>query len=185
MRARDLAQDFGSLRSKHFDSTESYLKAKHDYLSGCFGSYGKDSYSEHPIHIDYGFNVHIGSSFYSNFNLTLLDCALIKIGDRVLFGPNVSLITATHPSDPTLRGAEVESALPITIGDNVWLSSNVTVLPGVTIGSGSVIGAGSVINKNIPPNSVVVGIPGKVVKVLKEEEHGLDVTSLLEKRGLI
>jgi len=86
----------------------------------------------------------------------ILDCALVKIGDRVLFGTGVSLITATHETSIQSRRDGVEYALPITIGDDCWLGSNVTVLPGVTIGNGCTIAAGSIVSKDVPEYSVAM-----------------------------
>lgn len=183
-KARLSLQEFCDLRVRDFKSEDGFTKAQTDILNRCFGNYGKSSYIEQPIFFDYGFNVYIGNDFYSNINLTLLDTAIIKIGDRVLCGPNVSLITATHSSDPNIRGTLLENGWPITIGDNVWLCANATVLPGVKIGSGSVIGAGCVVNKSVPPNSVVVGVPGKIIKQMEGEEKDSHVKEILKKRGI-
>ncbi|ODQ66030.1 trimeric LpxA-like protein [Nadsonia fulvescens var. elongata DSM 6958] len=151
---------------------EEHSAARRKQLDAIFGKIeGEKIFIEPPFYVDYGFNISFGTNFYSNFNLTLLDCSIIKIGNDVLFGPNVTLSTATHPTDPTLRRQGVEFAKPIEIGDNVWLGSNVVVLPGVTIGNGSVIGSGSVVTKSVPENCVVVGIPGKVIRQLKPEDN--------------
>ena len=107
----------------------------------------------------------MGSNFYSNHNLTIIDVCKVTIGDNVMFGPHVIVSTAAHPIDPAER-RKTEFGAPITIGSDVWLGGNVSVLPGITIGDNCVIGAGSVINKDIPANTVAVGIPCKVVKSL-------------------
>ena len=86
----------------------------------------------------------------------ILDCALVTIGDRVLFGTGVSLITATHETSIQSRRDNIEYAEPITIGNDCWFGSNVTVLPGVTIGNGCTIAAGSVVTKDIPDFSVAM-----------------------------
>ncbi|WP_062262821.1 sugar O-acetyltransferase [Endozoicomonas arenosclerae] len=115
---------------------------------------------------DYGYNIHLGENFYANHHCTILDGAEVRIGNNVLFGPNVTLSTAGHPLDATIRNTGLEFCKPITIGDNVWLGANVTVNPGVTIGDNAVIGAGSVVTRDVPANTVAVGIPCRVVKSL-------------------
>jgi acetyltransferase-like isoleucine patch superfamily enzyme len=95
---------------------------------------------------------------------TILDCALVTIGDRVLFGPNVSIYTATHETDIQSRRDNIEYAKPITIGNDCWIGGNVVVLPGVNIGKGCTIGSGSVVTKDIPDWSVAVGSPARVIK---------------------
>lgn len=85
----------------------------------------------------------------------------------MLFGPNVSLFSATHDTSVASRRNLVEYALPITIGDDCWIGGNTTVMPGVTIGKGCTIGAGSVVTKDVPEFSVAVGVPAKVIKKLE------------------
>ncbi len=95
-------------------------------------------------------------------------------------GPNVSLITPLHPlmyqqRNPRMQADgkvdTVEYGAPITIGDNCWLASNITVCPGVTIGNGCVIGAGALVTKDVPDNSLVVGVPGRVVRKITEKDR--------------
>lgn len=125
---------------------------------------------EPPFCIDYGCNISLGKRFYANFNLTILDCAIVTIGDRVAFGPNVSLLAATHETEVASRRQNIEYAKPITIGDDCWVGGHVVVLPGVTIGQGCTIAAGSVVTKDIPPWSVALGTPARVVKKVREME---------------
>lgn len=101
-----------------------------------------------------------------NYNLTALDVAPITIGSHVQIGPNVQLLTPTHPLDPALRREKLEAAESIVIGDNVWLGGGVIVLPGVTIGENSVIGAGAVVTRDVPANVVAVGNPARVIRRL-------------------
>nr|MDF9461308.1 sugar O-acetyltransferase [Lactobacillus amylovorus] len=133
-----------------------------------------------PIQFDYGCFTHLGDNFYANFNLTVLDTCPITIGKNVMCGPNVSLITPLHPLMYEQRNPrkqadgevdDIEYGAPITIGDNCWLASNVTVCPGVTIGNGCVIGAGAVVTKDVPDNSLVVGVPGKVIRKITEKDR--------------
>jgi len=112
---------------------------------------------------DYGFNIEIGSNFYSNHNLTIIDVCKVFIGDNVLLGPNVIISTAAHPIDPIER-QKTEYGASISIGNNVWVGGNVTILPGVKIGYNCVVGAGSVVTREIPNNSVAVGSPCRVIR---------------------
>ena len=128
----------------------------------------KRLYIEPPFHCDYGYNIECGENVFFNVNCVVLDVAKVKIGSNVLFGPSVQLYTATHPLDKIERRT-VESAKPITIGDDCWIGGQVVICPGVTIGSGSVIGAGSVVTKDIPANTLAVGNPAKVIRKLNEK----------------
>ena len=119
-----------------------------------------------PFYCDYGKQIRVGKRFFANFNLTILDEALVTIGDDCFIGPNVSIYTACHSTDPVERNTRREWAEPVTIGDNVWIGGSVTILPGVTIGSNVTIGAGSVVTRDIPDNVVAVGNPCKVIKNL-------------------
>lgn len=119
-----------------------------------------------PFYCDYGKQIRVGKRFFANFNLTVLDEARVTIGDDCFIGPNVSIYTACHSTDPVERNTRREWAEPVTIGDNVWIGGSVTILPGVTIGSNVTIGAGSVVTKDIPDNVVAVGNPCKIIKNL-------------------
>lgn len=122
-----------------------------------------------PFYCDYGYNITFGKGCYANHGLVILDCAEVKIGNHVLFGPNCGVYTAGHPLDVSLRDRGLESALPIKIGSSVWFGGNVILCPGVTIGDNVVIGAGSVVTKDIPSNVVAYGNPCRVIRKLKEE----------------
>lgn len=128
------------------------------------GQVGNDVYLEPPLYIDYGCNIKLGERIYANFNLTILDCSLVTIGDRVMFGPNVSIFAATHETDVRSRRDNIEFAQPVAIRDDCWIGGHCVILPGVTIGEGCTIGAGSVVNKDIPAWSVAMGNPARVVK---------------------
>ncbi len=101
---------------------------------------------------------------FINYDLVILDEAKVSIGNNVFIGPQCGFYTAIHPLDVAQRNLGIEKASPITIQDNVWIGGKVCILPGVTIGEGAVIGAGSVVTKDIPPYSLAVGNPAKVIR---------------------
>jgi maltose O-acetyltransferase len=133
-------------------------------LTELLGHYGEHSEVRPPFYCDYGHHIRIGARTFVNFGLVALDVAPITIGDDVQLGPNVQLLTPTHPVEPEPRRAKWEAAEPIIIGDNVWLGGGVIVLPGVTIGENTVVGAGSVVTKDLPAGVVAVGNPARVVR---------------------
>lgn len=141
---------------------------------------GKRGFVQGPVQFDYGVFTEIGDNFYANFNLTVLDCCKVTIGDNVMIGPNVSILTPVHPlcwQDRNMRfkpdGSpyDLEYAKSITIGSNCWIAGNVTICGGVTIGSGCVIGAGSVVTRDIPENSLAVGNPCRVIREITEADR--------------
>ena len=158
--AREVIHDYNLLRP-----SENQKKLK--LLKGLLGHIGDDSIIiNQPFRCDYGKQISVGKRFFANFNFTVLDEAPVTIGDDCFIGPNVSIYTACHSTDPVERNSRREWAEPVTIGDNVWIGGSVTILPGVTIGDNVTIGAGSVVTRDIPSNSIAVGNPCKVVKKL-------------------
>ncbi|WAC65529.1 sugar O-acetyltransferase [Agrococcus sp. SL85] len=133
-------------------------------LEALLGELGEGAVITPPLFVDYGEQIRLGARSFANYGLTALDVAPITIGEDVQIGPNVQLLTPTHPIDPEARRAKLEAAEPITIGDNVWLGGGVIVCPGVTIGENSVIGAGAVVTRDIPANVVAVGNPARVIR---------------------
>lgn len=121
-----------------------------------------------PFYCDYGKQISVGKRFFANFHLTILDEAMVTIGDDCFIGPNVSIYTACHSTDPVERNTRREWAEPVTIGDNVWIGGSVTILPGVTIGNNVTIGAGSVVTRDIPSDTIAVGNPCRVIKNLND-----------------
>ena len=157
---REVLYEFNSL---HPSET---LRMK-EILKDLFGKVGDDNFLiNQPFRCDYGKQISIGKRFFANFNFTILDEAPVTIGDDCFIGPNVSIYTACHSTDPVERNTRQEWAKPVTIGNNVWIGGSVTILPGVIIGDNVTIGAGSVVTRDIPPNTVAVGNPCKVVKSL-------------------
>ena len=133
-------------------------------LETLLGSIGEDTEIRPPLYVDYGSHLTIGARCFANFGLVALDVAAITIGDDVQIGPNVQLLTPTHPVEPEPRRQKWEAAEPITIGDNVWLGGGAIVLPGVTIGENTVVGAGAVVVRDLPANVVAVGNPARIVR---------------------
>ncbi|WP_390405546.1 sugar O-acetyltransferase [Lacticaseibacillus jixiensis] len=140
-------------------------------LRELLGGVGKNIDIEQPMFCTYGFNTTVGDNFYMNINGKLMDSAKITIGNNVFIGPNVSLVTETHPQVVAQRLAGLEYARPITIEDNVWLCTNVVVLPGMTIGKNSVVGAGSIVTKDVPANVLAVGNPCHVIREVAPEDR--------------
>jgi maltose O-acetyltransferase len=137
-------------------------------LRELLGSIGEGTVIRPPFRCDYGYQTHIGARSFANWGLICLDVGRIAIGDDVQIGPNVQLLTATHPIEPEPRRAKWESSRPITIGDNVWLGGGVIVCPGVTIGENTVVGAGAVVTRDLPPNVVAVGNPARVIRTMAD-----------------
>ncbi len=113
---------------------------------------------------DYGYNVTLGRNVFVNYDCVFLDCAPIALGDDTMLGPAVQLYTAAHPLDAAMRRSGIEWTRPIRIGRDGWIGGGAIVLPGVTIGDGSVVGAGSVVSRDVPPASLAVGNPARVVR---------------------
>jgi maltose O-acetyltransferase len=135
-------------------------------LRELFGAIGDGADIQPRFACDYGYNIRIGRNAFINYNCVFLDCAAIEIGDDLQMGPAVQLYTGTHPLDRQSRVAGWELSGPIRIGDAVWFGGGAIVLPGVTISDGCVIGAGSVVVRDLPPGSLAVGNPARVIRTL-------------------
>lgn len=155
-RAKLLCQQLNALRA---DQT----KARKPIYQQLFGQVSR-AYIEPHFYCDYGSNIFLGESFYANHNCVILDCAEVRIGNRVMFGPNVQVYATTHPLDATERATGKEFCAAVTIGDDCWIGGGAIILAGVSIGAGSVIGAGSLVNKDIPAGVVAAGNPCRVIK---------------------
>lgn len=137
-------------------------------LQHLLGGIGDDALIiNQPFYCDYGKQIRLGKRFFANFNLTVLDEAPVTIGDDCFIGPNVSIYTACHSTDPVERNSRREWAEPVVIGNNVWIGGSVTILPGVTIGNNVTVGAGAVVTRDVPDNVVVAGNPAKVIRHIK------------------
>lgn len=158
METREKIHEYNSL---HPSETQKMKKLLNELL-GYIGD--DDVIINQPFRCDYGKQISVGKRFFANFNFTVLDEAQVTIGDDCFIGPNVSIYTACHSTDPVKRNTRQEWAKPVTIGNNVWIGGSVTILPGVIIGDNVTIGAGSVVVGDIPSNSVAVGNPCKVIR---------------------
>jgi len=157
--AQDLADAYNATGSR--DGA-----ARRRILGELLGEVGEGVEIRPPFRVDYGFNIRVGARTFANWGLVAADVVAITIGEDVQIGPNVQLLTPTHPVEPEPRRQKWEAARPITIGDNVWLGGGVIVLPGVTIGENTVVGAGSVVVRDLPANVVAVGNPATVIRTI-------------------
>ncbi len=140
-------------------------------LKEMFSEIGENCFIQPPFYANFGGkNVHFGTGIYANFNLTLVDDTDIFVGNHVMFGPNVTIDTATHPVSPDLRKRGAQYNKKVYIEENVWLGAGVIVLPGVRIGKNSVIGAGSLVTKDIPDNVVAFGTPCMVKRKINNSD---------------
>lgn len=110
-------------------------------------------------------NLRVGRKVFINHNCTISDIGGVEIGDEVLIAPNVSLLSSGHPVEPLERTRRVAAA-PIVVGRNVWIGAGATVLQGVTIGDDSVVAAGAVVAHDVPPSTIVGGVPARVIRDL-------------------
>lgn len=159
LRARRLQDRFNRTLADEADERRRILEE-------LLGGFGAGSEIRPPFSCDYGYQIRIGARVFANFGLMALDVASITIDDDVQIGPNVQLLTPTHPIEADRRLAKWEAARPITIGANVWLGGGVIVLAGVEIGENTVVGAASVVTRSLPANVVAVGSPARVIRSL-------------------
>ena len=132
-----------------------------------------------PFYCEYGVNIHVGKGCFVNYKCTFLDVAPITLADGVWIGANVTLATPNHPfiaeerlpADYPDGYHDLEYAAPITIKNGCWICSGVTVCGGVTIGENSIVAAGAVVSRDVPPNSVVAGVPAKVIREINESDR--------------
>ena len=144
-------------------------QAQYEFLKQMLGAVGKNVWIAKTFGCDCGKNIFIGDNFTGNFNLTILDIREVFIGNNVMIGPNTLISTVGHPLSPKARRNYEAQALPVCIGNDVWIGGNVTILPGVCIGNNVVVAAGAVVSKDVPDNSLVAGVPAKVVRTLTDD----------------
>ncbi len=122
-----------------------------------------------PFYATGGTDTRVGRNVFVNQNCTFYDLGGLDIGDDVMIGPNVSLITSGHPLEPSRR-RDVVTAKPIVIERNVWIAAGATIIGGVTVGENSVVAAGSVVTRDVPPNTLVGGNPARGIRTIIDEE---------------
>jgi len=150
----------------------SQVEEKTKYMKEVFAECGDNCYIELPFRANWGGkNVHFGNNVYANYNLTLVDDGHIYVGDKVMFGPNVTVATANHPVEPGLRSKAFQYNKDVHIGENVWIGAGTVIVPGVSIGKNTVIGAGSIVTKDIPDNVVAVGNPCRVIREISDHDR--------------
>ncbi len=162
--AKEMCYDYNQIRPSN-------LKDREILIQKLFAKTGEKFLIEQPFYCDQGYNIEIGDHFYCNHNTVMLDAGKISFGDYVFIGPNCGFYTPEHPLDAEQRNQGLEVALPISVGNNVWIGGGVSVLPGVTIGDNTVIGAGSVVTKSIPAGVVAAGNPCRVIREITEEDQ--------------
>ena len=139
---------------------------KQEIIRELFGSVGSNPFVGDNFHCDFGQHIHVGDNFHADYNCTMLDLAEIRIGNNCLIGPDVGIYTAGHRLEAEGRTLDVYG-MPITIGNDVWIGGHSTILPGVSIGDGAVVAAGAVVTKDVEPNTIVGGVPAKVIKKIE------------------
>lgn len=117
-----------------------------------------------PFYTDFGGNLRMGKRVYISHNVMFTDLGGITLADDVLIGPGVSLITVNHQLDPAHRH-ELDLK-PIQVGARAWIGAKALILPGVTVGENAVVAAGAVVTKDVAANTVVAGVPAKVIKTI-------------------
>ena len=144
-------------------------EAQSRHLEKMLGRKGEKVWIAKTFNCDNGKNIYIGRNFTGNYNLTILDIREVWIGDNVMIGPNTLITTVGHPLTPMGRRKHMAIAKPVRIGNDVWIGGNVTILPGVTIGNNVVVAAGAVVTKDVPDNSLVGGVPARVMKEIEND----------------
>lgn len=159
----DLCFEFNKIKPSDRNAQTALLKK-------ILGKTGENIIVNAPFWCDYGCNISVGDNFFMNHNCQILDGGKVTFGDYVFIAPNCVFTTAEHALDVEQRNEGLEAALPITVGNNVWIGAGVIVLGGVTIGDNTVIGAGSVVTKDIPSGVIAVGTPCRVMREITEAD---------------
>lgn len=159
-------REYAKQRCEAFNACAiSNRKASRTIIKSLFAA-GAGAWIEPNFFCDYGYNISVGKQFYANHGLIILDAAKVTFGDNVMIAPGVLMSTSVHPLDHVARNKGIETAFPITVGNNVWIGLGAKILDGVTIGDNAVVAAGAVVNKDVPANTVVAGVPAVIIKRL-------------------
>lgn len=164
LRCKELLYDFNHARPSQAGEMLALL-------GQLLGAMGEGCWIEPPLYVNWGNHITLGDHVYANTGLTVIDDTFVTIGSHVMLGPRVTISAASHPVDPELRRQAYQYDLPVAIGENVWVGAGATILPGVTIGENSVIGAGSVVDRDIPANTVAVGVPCRVLREIGPQDR--------------
>ncbi len=132
-----------------------------------------------PFHTEYGVNISVGKECFFNYNCVFLDVSPITLGNGVWLGANVTLVTPNHPfiaeerlnADYPDGRHDLEYSSPITVKDGCWICSGAIICGGVTIGENSIVAAGAVVTKDVPANTIVAGVPAKVIRQIDEQDR--------------
>ena len=149
-------------RYRRFNQAEEEAEQR-ALLAELIGELAENAFICPPFYCTYGRHIHLGERSYINMGATLLDNAPIRIGADVMIGPNVQIYTAAHALDADERIQGVETALPVTIEDRVWIGGGAILLPGITIGREAIVGAGAVVTRDVPAGARVVGNPARIL----------------------
>lgn len=152
------------------DTREDQVEERSRILKELIPNAGDGLWLQPPFYCDYGSNMVLGEKVFFNFNCVVLDVMQVTIGSRTLFGPNVQIYTATHPTNYKERASGLEFAKPIVIGEDVWVGGSAVICPNVTIGDRTIIGAGSVVTRDIPSDVFAAGNPCRVIRNLEQEK---------------
>ncbi|WP_305784282.1 sugar O-acetyltransferase [Symbioplanes lichenis] len=164
VRGKELVHDYNATRPRETAERERLLRE-------LLGGVGERVWIEPPLRVAYGNNLFLGDDVYVNFGLTVVDDVEVRVGDRVMFAPNVTITATGHPVHPALRSDGTQFSAPVVIEDDVWIGAGAILLPGVTVGRGSVVGAGAVVTGNVPPDVVVAGVPARVVRPITDADR--------------
>jgi maltose O-acetyltransferase len=170
----DLATDFAraqELLDRYNRTAHGEQDERDRILRALLGEVGDGVHIRPPFRCEYGTRVSIGAGTFFNYDCLMLDVAPITIGSACQVATRVQFLTATHPIDPAPRRTGWESAEPIVLGDNVWLSGGVVVCPGVTIGDDTVVGAGAVVTRDLPAGVVAMGVPARVLREIDDRDR--------------
>ena len=150
-------------------------KRRHKLIKQLFMKTGVICSVYPPFYCDYGYNISVGEHFFANRNCLILDVVSVSIGNNVMLGPHVMILTATHPIDYEKRNKGFGLGKPVSIGDNVWIGAGAIINPGVHIGKNSIIGSGSVVTHDIPSDVIAAGNPCKVIRSSNTSELRRDM----------
>lgn len=159
----ELAADRARAQSlaRAYNTTIMREAARGPLLDALLGRRGERVEIRAPFHVDYGYNIALGSDVFINHGCIFLDICAITVGDMTQIGPYVQVLAADHPRDAASRDAGLEFGRPVAIGRNVWIGGGALILPGVTVGDDAIIGAGAVVTRDVAPGATVAGNPAR------------------------